>query len=150
MNKSSRSPCQCLWFLEALTIITNFIMKGYSDFIILNRVKLQFKQEEIRLLIKLENKVEPNNFFCANLKESIDCLKVDGEKFEIGLQATQMKEINISDGTYLQYFFRNCCKRRKDGDLQEYFKYLDFKHVFEEIIRIKEKLRSEEPIMMNE
>ena len=136
-------------FIKAIMMSMNLIMKGYSDFILLNRIQAVFEQEEIRIRHKNANKIKKNNLVLQNHKESGEDLKIDEGKFKTGIQVTKMKEINVSVLAYLKYFFGNCCKKRNELDFQEYYKYLDFKHAFAEIIRIKEQLNELDSVKQN-
>ena len=123
-------------FMKTLMIISNYLTKGYSEYVFLKRVEAVFEFEEIR---KSKKEMNVNNLVLPNQKESAVEMKLKINKFKTGVGVTEMKALDTSVISYLKYFFVNCCKK-KNGELEQYLKYIDFKHVFAEIIRIKENL----------
>ena len=131
-------------FMKALMMIASFINKGYSDYIFLKRIEAVFEPAELNLKAKNIKKPIINNMVLANQKESVDDLKIAEVKFKTGVGVTTMNMMEVSAYSYLKYVFRNCCRKKKDVELEEYWKYIDFKHTFSEIIRIKEQIAEQD------
>ena len=131
-------------FMKALMMMAGFINKGYSDYILLKRIEAVFKPAELNLQAKKPQNPQINNLILANQKDSVDDLKIAEVKFKTGVGVTDMNMMSVSASSYLTYVFRNCCKKKKDVQLEEYWKYTDFKHTFSEIIRLKEQIVEQE------
>ena len=135
-------------FMKALMMGAGFINRGYSDYILLKRIEAVFELAELNLKAKKLQKPKTNNLVLANQKESVDGLKLAEIKFKTEVGITTMNSMDVSAYSYFKFVFRNCCRKKKDFELEEYWKYIDFKHTFSEIIRIKEQL-AEQDIRQN-
>ena len=125
-------------FMKALMMFSNLILSDYSNYILLNKIKNDLENNEVKLNIK-ENPKQ-NNFVLTKHKESHDKIKIDKAQLGQSGKGTKINRIDFSLWGYLKHLFKNLCNKKKDIELEKYAKYLDIKHTFDEIQRIKEQI----------
>ena len=125
-------------FLKAILLGASLISKGYSDFVLLKRIEAVFESSDLFRKKMQNNKANIDNFVAKNAKDSGVELQVDQGSFKTGVCQTEMTKMDISLLVYFKYLIGNFCRKKSTEDLSKFLCFIDFKHVFTEIIRIKE------------
>lgn len=125
-------------FMKGIMMFSVTVMDGFSHFILKSRIKSVFGEWEKNN--KIEKKPASDNFINVNKAINQSGAEIKPKLFVTGAGPETMVMQNYSIKDYIKYLIGLFCKKDSPEDLSVYLKFIDFKHVFSEIIRTKEEL----------